>query len=240
MRRLVHATSFLLMLGLAGPANALPRPDRELVRARLGGSADATFTRDGSRLTGLTRLSVQTTGDSPRTRATSFVKAHRDLLSLGDKDSVEAIEVKALPRLTGPARPSQVVRLRQLHRDLPVEGRELVVTLDGSDRVIAVRSDVGALDVPTPGHELSADEAIAATYETFAISSHGKPEKVILANGSAGRIAWRVPVSVLPLSGFATVWIDIEDGRVLREARVGHDHGLTELPRHNASLEETP
>jgi hypothetical protein len=156
MRRLVHATSFLLMLGLAGPANALPRPDRELVRARLGGSADATFTRDGSRLTGLTRLSVQTTGDSPRTRATSFVKAHRDLLSLGDKDSVEAIEVKALPRLTGPARPSQVVRLRQLHRDLPVEGRELVVTLDGSDRVIAVRSDVGALDVPTPGHELSA------------------------------------------------------------------------------------
>lgn len=255
MRRLLHATSFLLMLGLAGPASATPRPgqpaapardgrpDRELVLSRLGRTAEPTFSRDGQRLTAITRLRAPTSGDSPRARAAQFVKTHRDLWALGVDDSVEAVDVKALPRLRrevqGPSSaaetlPSQVVRLRQTHRGLPVEGRELVVTLDGADRVIAVRSDLGPLIVPVPARELTAADAIAASYRTFAISAHGKPEKVVIANGSAGRVAWRVPVSVMPLSGFATVWIDAEDGRVLREQRVGHSHGA--LPRH----EETP
>ena len=237
--RSVRATALFILLGLAAPATALPRPDRELVRARLGENAHPTFTRDGARLTSLTRLSVPTTGDSPRLRAAQFVKTHRDLLALDEHDSVEAIDVKALPRLAKhAAAPSQVVRLRQTHRGLPVEGRDIVVTLDGQDRVTSVKSDLGPLDVPVPRREISADDAIRAAYDTFAISAHGAPQKVILANGSAGRIAWRVPVSVLPLAGFATVWIDAEDGRVLREEKVGHAHGPTELPRHH--LEETP
>lgn len=243
MRRLVHATSFLLLLGLAAPATATPRPDRTLVNARFGERAEPTFSRDGHRLTALTRLSVRTTGDSPRARAAHFVKTHGELWSLGANDSVEPVDVKALPRLRregseatrAETLPSQVVRLRQTHSGLAVEGREVVVTLDGADRVIAVRSDLGPLIVPVPARELSAEEALAATYKTFAISAHGKAEKVIIANGSAGRIAWRVPVSVMPMSGFATVWIDAEDGRVLREQGVGHSHG--ELPRHH---EETP
>lgn len=260
MRRLVHATSFLLLLGLVGPATATPQPGgpggpdgpdarsgRELVSTRLGASAEPTFSRDGQRLTALTKLRAPTTGDSPRARAAHFVKTHRELWSLDPNDtvdSVEAVDVKALPRLSrgdqttqaqAESLPSQVVRLRQTHRGLPVEGREVVVTLDGADRVMAVRSDLGPLEVPMPRRELSAEEAIAAVYETFAISAHGKPEKVIIANGSAGRIAWRVPVSVLPMSGFATVWVDAEDGRILREHGVGHHHG--ELLRHE---KETP
>lgn len=250
MRRLVRTTSFLLLLGLAAPATATPRPDRTLVSARFGEPAEPTFSRDGHRLTALTRLSVQTTGDSPRTRAAQFVKTHRELWSLDANDavdSVEAVDVKALPRLRREGQgmkatsaeaqnlPSQVVRLRQTHRGLPVEGREVVVTLDGADRVIAVRSDLGPLEVPVPRREITAEDAIKASYETFAISAHGKPEKVIIANGSAGRVAWRVPVSVMPMSGFATVWIDAEDGRVLREQGIGHFHG--ELPRHH---EEDP
>lgn len=244
MRRLVHATSLLLLLGLAAPATATPRPDRTLVSARFGERAEPTFSRDGRRLTALTRLSVQTTGDSPRARAAQFIKTHRELWSLDANDAVEAVDVKALPRLRREAEgashdskslPSQVVRLRQTHRGLPVEGREVVVTLDGADRVIAVRSDLGPLEVVVPRREITAEDAIAATYRTFAISAHGKPEKVIIANASAGRVAWRVPVSVMPLSGFATVWIDAEDGRVLREQGVGHSHG--ELPRHT---EEDP
>lgn len=247
MRRLVRTTSFLLLLGLAAPAIATPRPDRTLVSNRLGERAEPTFSRDGRRLTALTRLSVRTIGDSPRTRAAHFVKTHRELWSLDANDavdSVEAVDVKALSRLRREGQatsaeaqtlPSQVVRLRQTHRGLPVEGREVVVTLDGADRVIAVRSDLGPLEVPVPSRELTADDAIKASYKTFAISAHGKPEKVIIANGSAGRVAWRVPVSVMPMSGFATVWIDAEDGRVLREQGVGHSHG--ELPRHH---EEDP
>lgn len=242
MRRLVQTTSLFLLLGLAAPATATPRPDRTLISARFGEGAEPTFSRDGHRLTALTRLSVGTSGDSPRARAAHFVKTHRELWSLGMNDSVEPVDVKALPRLRREGQeasraqslPSQVVRLRQTHRGLPVEGRDVVVTLDDADRVIAVRSDLGPLVVPVPSRELSAEEAIAATHRTFAISAHGKPEKVVIANGSAGRVAWRVPVSVMPMSGFATVWIDAEDGRVLREQGVGHSHGT--LPRH----EETP
>ncbi len=253
MRRWHKALHHTLVAGLltaAAPALSTPPSSspsalqsREAnLRARFGDATIARFTpgsADTSVPRSLTGLSVATSGTTLRDRAERFLRANADLFALSAGTDVKATDHTSFARAPGPMakRPGHVVRLRQTYAGLPVEGRDVVVSLDADHRVTSVQSDLGPLVVPTPTRSITAEEATRICLSTFVIAATGAPQKVVLANGTAGRIAWRVPVSLLPLNGFHTVWVDVEDGRILREAKVGHDHGLATLPRQPHAVE---
>lgn len=232
-----------LLLGVASGATALaqpPSPDPAVVeatlRARFGPElrVDWNATRTAPRR--LTGLRVPTRGEGDGERARGFLLEHRTLVGLdGDVRLLEARAARSLDpaaRIAG----KRVVRMQQLWQGLPVEGRTVVVRLDEAGRVTAVTSDLGPLDVPAPARIVDvadARAAIARTYETAAI---GEPTQVVLAHGSAGRVAWRFPVALVPLVAHFYVWVDAATGAVLKSAPAGFDQVLTELPLRDAEV----
>jgi len=96
--------------------------------------------------------------------------------------------------------------------------------------VTALTSDLGPLVVPTPARIVGVDHARAAIPRNDEVAAIGEPTRVVLAHGSAGRVAWRFPVALVPLVAHFHVWVDVETGAVLKSAPAGFDQRLTELP----------
>jgi hypothetical protein len=78
---------------------------------------------------------------------------------------------------------------------------------------------------------LPSDEVAALIHAHYRVAAVGEPELVVLARAATGRVAWKVPVAVVPLQGHFFVWLDAESGAVMKEAPAGFDQAITELPR---------
>ncbi|MCB9731214.1 MAG: hypothetical protein H6745_01125 [Deltaproteobacteria bacterium] len=229
LRTLAAGAAALALAGtaVAGTPSPTTLATREAaIHARLG--ADVAIRWDAMKTSprSLRNLAVPTAGATPADRAARFVRGERDLLRL-DGDVV-AVETRAFR--------GHVVRLQQTFAGVPVEGRSVVVKLDEGARVTSVTSDLGPLSVPTPATEITPAEAQAAVSARYAVAATGTPTRVVVANASAGRFAWKVPAMVMPVTGLFWVWVDTETGRVLRTAPAGSDQRLTSLPLRDAEV----
>jgi len=220
-----------LVLGTSLTVSALAAPPQtpaqelrlDQVHQRFGPAATVRWDATGTAPKRLGGLHVATAGHDAGERAVGFVRGARDLLALGDGD-VTVLGTRAMTGRTS-------VELRPTWRGLPVEGRTVVVTLDAHDQVTSVTSDLGPLAVVAPSQPISAEAAQAAIQARYSVSSLGTPSQVVLATAVAGRLAWKVPVVVIPLTAHFTVWVDAADGSILREAPVSSDQAMKTLPR---------
>jgi hypothetical protein len=53
---------------------------------------------------------------------------------------------------------------------------------------------------------------------------------VLVTAPHLARVAWKVPVALIPLVAHFDVWVDAEDGAILRSAPAGRDMPITRLP----------
>ncbi len=227
VRRWFTATVGVIAIGSS--ALAAP-PDRDQVTGDqalvVAFGPDVRVVRDG--LSGAVRslrgLSVEVSGATPAERALAFVMQWRNVLDLGRSD-VTLIDVKPLPGR------GHVVRFQQVHSGVEVEGRSLAIKVGLDGRIDNVTSDIVPFELPLPAVTISPEAAKLAVQNRFAVAMVGRPTKVV--NVSAphlARLAWRVPVAVIPLVAHFYVWVDAETGEVLRQAPAGHDMPMTHLP----------
>jgi len=244
----VSSVAMAASIGLGAPAGAQPpgptvgRPGVTVPTAlgdalvqRFGPGVKVTWNASRTAPRRLSGISVATLGTDPGERARGFVLAHAALLGLEGDMKVEDVRVFTPRDPTAGTHPGarlslHSVRLRQLWNGLPVEGRSVVVRLDDADRVTSVVSDLGPLVVPTPTQVVDPASVTAMLKATYQIVGINTPQKVVLAIGTGGRVAWKVGVSVLPLQASFFVWVDVETGRALKEAPAAFDQGLQDLP----------
>ncbi|MFO0750048.1 MAG: hypothetical protein U1F43_30920 [Myxococcota bacterium] len=234
MLRLALITSVVVSssgLALAAPP-APPLAAQSLVRARFGAAAEVRWDASLQAPKSLRGLSVATVGKDAGERAVGFVHGARDIFGVGPSVDVVPVETVA------PAGRS-VVRMNATYDGLVVEGRTVVVTLDAAQRVTSVTSDLGPLSVPRPAAVISPEAAKQAVAARFVVAQTGIPTQVVVANGTAGRVAWRVPAMVVPLTGHFFVWVDAETGAILREAPAGADQTMQRLPERGPA-EDAP
>ena len=217
-------TAVSSVVALGGTSLATPPDVRdEGLRAALGD--EIRVTRDA--LTGAPRalygLKQPTFGADPAARAMRFLESSRRLLDLGDSALV-AKETRALPK-------GHVVRFEQTALGLPVEGRSLAVKLDAEGRVTSLTSDLVPFELTRPASQLAPEAVREIARSTFDVAAVGAPTEVVLVSAPGlARVAWRVPVAVIPLMAHFFVWIDAESGAILRTAPAGLDQPLTRLP----------
>lgn len=198
----------------------------------LGPAARITWNTAHTAARRIDGLAVPTAGADPGERARAFVRDHRALLAVED---VRIVDVKRV-RLPDPHVPSyEVVRAVPTWRGLPIEGWSLVVRIDAAGRVTAVANDGEPLTVAPIAHEIDGARALEVARSTFRIVAANSPEKVVLPLGSAARVAWKIAVAALPIGGAFWVWVDAEDGRVLRESPAASDQTLRTLPRREVT-----
>lgn len=189
-------------------------PNVRILRDTLSGALRAAY-----------GLSVATTGATPEARARSFVAAWKKALGLATSDVV-LVDVQALPGR------GHVVRFQQAALSgVPVESRTLSVKLGLTGQVNSVTSDIVPFELVRPALTISAEAAKEAVQGHFAVALLGTPHEVVLvAAPHQARLAWRVPVAVIPLQAHFFVWVDAESGAILREAPAGHDGSMTHVP----------
>jgi len=176
-------------------------------------------------LRGAYGLSVATTGTTPTERALSFVAAWKKALGLTTSDVV-LVDVNVLPGR------GHVVRFQQTAlAGVPVESRTLSVKVGLDGTVGSVTSDIVPFELARPARTIALEAAKEAVQRHFAVALIGAPREVVLvAAPHQARLAWRVPVAVIPLQAHFFVWVDAETGAILREAPAGHDGSMTHLP----------
>lgn len=210
---------------LGGTSLAAP-PDDMALKAAFGNTVRVT--RDG--LTGAPRalfgLREATFGADPAARALRFLEASRRLLDLGPSGLVHQ-ETRALPH-------GHVVRFAQTALGLPVEGRSLAVKLDAQGRVTSLTSDLVPFELARPAATIAPEQAQQVVRTAYQVAAVGTPTEVVLVSAPGhARIAWRVPVAVIPLQAHFSVWVDAESGDILREAPAGLDQVMAKLPRRS-------
>lgn len=223
MKRIVWALAIGCALGMTGVsqgASAAPPAEpfgagAKVVREPLSGAVRGVF-----------GLKVATEGEDLGRRALGFVEARRRALGLGEAALIVKGE-EALPNGRG-----HVVRLGQTVLGVPVEGRSLAVRMDGEGNVRGVNSDLVPFSIARPERALDAEAAMAVVRERYEVTHVGRPSEVVLVSAPhVARLAWKVPVAVIPLMAHFWVFVDAESGEVLREALAGHDMPVTRLPR---------
>ncbi|MCA9517934.1 MAG: hypothetical protein KC635_23505 [Myxococcales bacterium] len=228
-----------LIVALAGVATAAPpgvtsqSPSAELV-ASFGPGAELRV----DRVTGLVRtarrldLPVTGAGDDPGAAAVVFARAHAAAFGLGPGADVVAGEVLTTPSGL------HVVRLDAVVAGVPVEGAALRVEIGADGHVKAVRSDLVPLAPPPPA-AVTAEAARATVLARFDAAFVGAP-RLALRVTPLRRLAraWRVPVTVVPLFGQLTVWVDATTGAVIEQRPAGFDQPISRLaPRGTLTLE---
>lgn len=221
--------------GPGGSNPAVTRPSAgvalaDAIAQRFGANAKVTWNASRTAPKRISGLAVATAGGSPAERATSFVRANATLLGLEGDVKVEEVQVFTPPDPAARNAALHTVRMSQLWNGLPVEGRSIVVRLDSAGNVTSLSSDLGPLVVPTPTTLIAAETVVASVKATYQIVGIGEPQRVVLAIGTGGRVAWKVAVAVIPLQANFFVWVDAESGRVLKEAPAAFDQGMRELP----------
>ena len=216
----------LLALGLgAAPAAAEPRP-LERYREVFGPEVEVRWNAMKTAPWSLRGLDVPTRGASSAERALGFARENAGLLGLEDGE----VAVAETRDAVFAGRTVRGAVLQRLWRGLPVEGQTLSVRMDGEDRVRSVTSSVGLLVVEEPSTIIDPASAQRVVRDTYAVAAVGAPTRVVRAFGNIGRVAWRVPVAVIPLEAHFFVWVDAASGRILGERPAGADQAMREIP----------
>lgn len=189
-------------------------PNVRIVRDTLSGALRAAY-----------GLSVATTGATPTERAQAFIASWKKALGLASS-GVVFIDMKELPGR------GHVVRFQQTALDgVPVESRTIAIKLGFDGRVNSVTSDIVPFELTRPARTISPEAAKEAVANHFAVALMGTPRDVVLvAAAHQARLAWRVPVAVIPMQAHFFVWVDAETGAILREAPAGNDGAMTHVP----------
>jgi Zn-dependent metalloprotease len=197
----------------------------------LGPTAKVTWNATRTAIARISGIAVTTNGATAGDRARNFVRAHAAMIGLEGDVAVEEVRdfTPFDPHIAHKVH--TFVRLRPQWRGLPIDGRSLVVRLDADMRVTSVTSDLGPLDVPAPTRSMSATDAAAMVKASYRIVGINTPEKVVLVRGTAGRVAWKFAVAVVPLQAQFYVWVDVESGQVLKEVPAAFDQVMQQLPR---------
>lgn len=158
----------------------------------------------------LTRISEPTAGDGPDDQARSFLERWPALY--GAQGDLRLLSVQ-------PVAGRVVVRYQQSWHGLPVEGAELVVTLEG-ERVIAVSGSTSPLIEVRAARigELQARRLAArAVFGEIAgaESSASVLGRVVRTSGGRGVEVYKLSVLRRPLVEQLEVLVDAHDGRVI-------------------------
>ncbi len=197
----------------------------------LGPSAKVTWNATRTAVTRISGIAAATNGATAGERARNFVRTHAAMLGLEGDVAIEEVREFTPPDPRIAHKVHTFVRLRPQWNGLAVDGLSLVVRLDGDMRVTSVTSDLGPLDVPTPTRTMTAMDATELVKASYRIVGIDSPEKVVLVRGTAGRVAWKFTVAVLPLQAQFYVWVDVESGQVLKEVPAAFDQPMQQLPR---------
>lgn len=212
-----------MMIPQVAPA-APPTVDDAVIRDAFGSRARVVREPLSGALRSLSGVRVETVGASPAERALSFAMSAREALAVGDAELVVE-ETTALPGA------GTVVRIAQRVYGLAVEGRSLAVRLGADGAVRGVTSDLVPFEVAIPQRPITPSAARDAVERHFAVGHTGIPTQVVLVSApGVARVAWRVPAVLIPLVAHFTVWVDAEDGSILRSAPAGRDMPVTRLP----------
>jgi Zn-dependent metalloprotease len=216
---------------MSNPASASPeRSTRDLISA-FGADLRVVFQPGTETPRSLSNLAELTVGTTPAEKAASFLSSSRKILGLAHLE-VRMSEVKNLPRS------GSVVRFGLFADGLEVEGRTVSVKLDAEGRVRSVQSDAVPFLLPKIAQELPAAVAVETVKQRYQIAAAGAPTKVVMAHAAdVARVAWRVPVAVIPLQAHFFVWVDAENGDILREAPAGFDQPMKRIPVRTTSKE---
>ena len=150
-------------------------------------------------------------GVEPRKRAD-------DLL----RDAAPAMEVRfGLLRHVGTDRTTRrtVLRYQQTLEGLPVEGKQVVISVRKDGAVVGFEGDVARFNAEPTQEVIAPSEAVARAFDTVGVTPpEGKKkvraEKVILDVLGTPVRAFRVPVAALP-HGLYQVYVRADDGRVV-------------------------
>ena len=212
----------------AGPATAFAARLRE----RFGSEVRIAWDDAWQAPRRLSGLAVPTAGPDAGARALGFLAATRNDFAAG-ASTWRVTRVQALPG------GGTVVRCAVLLGELPVEGREVVVQLDDAQRVVRVTRDPGPAQRPATTMAIDAAQATQIAFGRYEVAAVGKATAVVLATTpGTERIAWRVPVARLPLSGHFFVWLDAETGATLRTGPAGFDEAMGALTLRRTARSE--
>jgi Zn-dependent metalloprotease len=236
-----RAWSVLVCVALlpAARAGAQPRPARSEAVRRLSEAAGAPVSVSVSPETGGVIFLTVPAGegipvpDSPTSaadaRALSFLAAHGEAFFIRDKSQVEVRRIGGVDEAG-----LEHVRVRQLHRGVPVTGAELIVHLRG-DRVTAVSGQtldgLDGLDVqPTLGPadaQETVRAALSARGQEDTDLSFSEPRLEVFNRGLLEkrryptRLAWFVAATGPRTREY--VWVDAHRGHVLlRFSQIAH------------------
>jgi len=112
-----------------------------------------------------------------------------------------------------------VLRYQQTFDGLPVEGKQVVISVRSDGAVVGFEGNVSRFDQgPTP-EVIAPSEAVARALDAVGVSGgektqRTKPDKVILDVLGTPVRAFRVPVAALP-HGLYQVYVRADDGRVV-------------------------
>lgn len=209
----------LVLTGAAIDDAALPA----LVAARFGPEARPGLDADG-RLHALRRLAVKVpAGTDPATVAAHLFVAHRDLFGLGGHDA-GAVALAPAGRETLAGGAGVVLRFDVTVAGVPMERRSATARLRGDGTLAELRVDPLPRRVSLAASPITADAARARVAARFGLTEVGRPTAVIaVASPEEGRLAWRVPVALIPLVSHHLVWVDAATGGILGTSQAGFD-----------------
>lgn len=226
-----------LVLALVSAAPAAPptvhpgAPSPELV-ASFGPGAELRLDRVTGLVRTARRLDLPVAAADAGAAALTFLRAHAAAFGLGAGSELAVGEI-----LTTPAG-VRIVRLDASVDGIRVEGAAVRVEIGANGHVVAARSDLVPLTSP-PAATVPAEAARAAVLARYDAAFVGAP-RLVLRVTPLRRLAraWRVPVTVVPLFGQVTVWVDATSGAVIEQAPAGFDQPITRLaPRGTLTLD---
>ena len=217
-RTLLLSLGALALLGGQASADRLTEVQaHEAVTQRFGPEATVHWDRARGVPSGLFGLNVIAAKAAPEAAARAFLGEHGDLLG------------GLIPSALGPcevtkARGGSTVRCQQMVEGLAVEGRSIVVRLDGAGTIRRVQSDFLPVGTLAQGPDIGAKAAQEAARAHVRGVRTGGAQKVVLAlTPTRARVAYRVPVTRLPGVFHYRVYVDARDGSVVRAAPASID-----------------
>ncbi len=206
-------------LNLRGPI----APDTAAITARFGDRARAGFDADG-RLHALRRLDVRVpAGADEATFIAELFATHRDLFGLGGADA-QSVSLIPAGREALAAKAGAVLRFDVAVNGVRFERRSATARLRADGTVAELRMDPLPRRVAMAPSPIAADAARTAVIERFGLTEVGRPTAVIaVTSPDEGRLAWRVPVALVPLVSHHLVWVDAATGGILGTSQAGFD-----------------
>ncbi len=163
---------------------------------------------------------------SPAQAAQAFLAQHGQALGLPEV-TLEAYGSSAWRDRTR-------VQLRQLHLGVPVAGAQVVVTLDGSQRVVMVSAKLEPglwVDAePSLAAEQAVAHAVLAVPDELAVPPRSK--LVVLPDASGGRLVYRVDLWPVQPGAHWRVSVDAHSGEIIT-ARDMRQQAMAQVYEHN-------